>query len=164
MADKPSRKKKAAGKKKRVDRSLKTTPELKNEPEDIPPGMRQIAMFYLAFSVVSRAIPWIAICICIYFLSGAISSMAGKTTVSNLSWRWVVGISKDDKPEDIWPPVALLGGVGAIIAVAIGRYRLTKSKNVYLAKRVATLEKAVNPDRTSSGLLPSGETNPEHDL
>jgi hypothetical protein len=87
----------------------------------------------------------------LYYL--AIDSFAGKTTIANIAMKYLAG--KESNFGLPW----ILASVLCIWAI-LERYlriRKTESLQGYIKK----LEKKLDPDRTTSGLLPTGETNPK---
>lgn len=67
----------------------------------------------------------------------------------------------------IWIGLALsaLGGMIGLAGFVYGRNqeRFRERKTRELAARIRELEQLIDPDRTSSGLSPDGNTNPEDD-
>jgi len=80
----------------------------------------------------------------------AIEALAGKTTVTNFLVNFLMGW--DTSLEWILFVVALL--------YATGQQRLRRRTTRLLERRIRELETRIDPDRKSSGLLSTGETNP----
>lgn len=103
----------------------------------------------LAGQIVNGAI-WIALAYIGYL---AIDSLAGKTTVANIVLKYLTA-----EESDYGFPWIL---VGAFAIWAVLERRLRKRKIESLQGHIRELEKRLDPNRTTSGLLPTGDTNPE---
>lgn len=82
--------------------------------------------------------------------------IAGKTTVANI----IIGYF-NSKESDFGAPWVLTL-VAFIWAYLERKEKLRKTQELH--KRIMELEKRVDPNRTSSGLLPTGETNPKDEV
>lgn len=88
-----------------------------------------------------------------YFLYLSVVALAGKTTMANVVLNLLTQAKIDQKVS--WG-VTLLA-----VAYGIGQRRLRKRKVAELAGRVIMLETSIDPRRTSSHILPSGQTRRE---
>jgi hypothetical protein len=128
------------------------------DPRSPPPD---IAYRFLVtdnvFETVRFAIRWGSI-VAIAYLFGvpAIQALAGQTTVAS----FFIAIFTKEPPSlsVIWFWVAVWFMIWAVVERTL-RHRKVK----YLANRLAELEKQVDPERSSSGLAPTGQTHPSDD-
>lgn len=98
--------------------------------------------------IIIEIIRYGAIVACFYFLQQMVHDLAGKQTAAKIN-------------VDIMTEVfAVAFGIGGI---AYGRRqrKLRRDKTEYLQNRIQSLEKLVDPKRSSSRLTPRGETRPE---
>ncbi len=110
----------------------------------------------LIASVVHGAFKWCSlglIPVCAYL---TLTAYAGKETFANVSLQGVINVST----------VCSLTLGAAVIGVVFGRrYKKLHGNTVeQMHKRVKNLELQIDPNRTSSGLTPRGDTPPEDRL
>jgi len=86
----------------------------------------------------------------------AIEALAGKTTIANIVLKYLTA-----EESDYGVPWIL---AGACTIWAILERRLRKRKTEALQGRIRELETRLDSNRTTSGLLPTGETNPEDNI
>lgn len=79
----------------------------------------------------------------------SVAALAGKATSANI--MAAVGVSE-------WLTIAV---VSVLVAGNIGQARLRKWSTARLTDRIKDLELQLDPDRSSSKLLPDGSTRPE---
>ena len=91
-----------------------------------------------------------------YFGYQAVSVLAGKTTDAKL----VLSYFTSEENKCLVPLIA--AAVAVVFAVA--ERNLRRRKTEYLQGRIRELELKIDPDRTTSGLLTTGDTNPRHKL
>ena len=106
-------------------------------------------IFDLAKRVVNGGI-WIALAYIGYL---AIDSLAGKTTIANIVLKYLTA-----EQSDYGVPWIL---AGACAVWAVLERKLRKRKTESLQGRIKHLEERLDPGRTTSGLLPTGDTHPE---
>ena len=105
--------------------------------------------FDLAGQIVAGII-WLGLAYIGYL---AIDSLAGKTTIANILLGYFTS-----KESDFGLPW-ILAVVFAIWAIL--ERRLRKRKTESMQSHIRELEQRLDPSRTSSGLLPTGETHPQ---
>ena len=103
------------------------------------------------FRTVRRGIKWLAlvgIAFCGYL---AVASVAGKTTHFSGTLTYAVSAGK------------VLPWIVTVFAViwAVNEQRLRRQKTITMARRIKSLETRLDPNVSSSGLTPDGETPPE---
>jgi hypothetical protein len=112
--------------------------------------------FYLwnrCFNLASKAIPWVAIVFVAIQTRIALQALAGKRTIAD----FIVGWFGDGSGLTI----TLSFSATAIATLwAIIERKLRHRKVEYLGKRNTKNEQLIDPNRTSSGLLPDGTTHP----
>jgi hypothetical protein len=84
----------------------------------------------------------------------SVEALAGKITLADLALSYFT--SKENDHGIPWVIAVLCG----IWAIAERRFRLAKTQS--MSDYIKDLEKRLDPNRTSSDLLPTGETNPRH--
>lgn len=104
-------------------------------------------------SLVIRYLFWLGIAY-IAYLSLEVAS--GKTTIANI----VIGYFTSKESDFGAPWILTFFAFGWALLERKERRRKTQE----LQKRIGELEKRIDPNRTSSGLLSTGETNPKDDL
>lgn len=88
----------------------------------------------------------------VYFVSDAVKSLAGQQTGANIDVNFIAGFSVSET-------MAWVVGAGGVLYGQ--RERSLKGKAVKrLHERIEFLERKVDPNRSSSGLTPTGNTNP----
>lgn len=104
-------------------------------------------------SVINNVVRWAGCCVIAYFAYRSVDALAGQQTTAD------IGINLLGKFElsDVF--AVLFGGGGLFYGVQ--QKRLRQSTVERLQGRVRGFEKDKDRDRTSSGLTPRGETNPE---
>lgn len=88
-----------------------------------------------------------------YFASKGIEALAGSNTslIIDTSMKFLANFT-----------VILPAGIAAATSAwAVGERKLRQKKTGYLQDRIKQLEAGKDPDRTSSGLTRTGETNPK---
>ena len=83
----------------------------------------------------------------------AVKELAGETTVANVVIMYFT--SEDNDYGLPWFLAAIFA------AWALFEAKLRRSKTRALQGHIQKLETLIDPNRTSSGLLPTGETNPK---
>ncbi len=81
-----------------------------------------------------------------------IRELAGKETEASFLFQYF--ISKDNDYGMPW----IIAGAALLYARVERSFRLKKTKQ--LTERIQELERRIDPNRSSSGLTPTGETNP----
>jgi len=104
--------------------------------------------FDLAGQVVNGAI-WLGLA---YIGYRAIDTLAGKTTIANIVLSYLTA-----EESDYGLPWVL---AGAFAIWAVLERRLRKRKTESMQDHIKSLETRLDPERTSSGLLASGDTSP----
>ena len=99
--------------------------------------------------VKAGAIVWIA-----SFVRDAFIASVGQST--DVSVIVELFFSKGNDYGIPWIIVLILFGWGVL------ERRLRRDKTERLQARIVELEKIIDPERSTSGLLPTGETNPRH--
>ena len=91
-----------------------------------------------------------------YFAFGAVRALAGKQTTA-----WFFAQLLYPKSGEVLGPWAL-----TVMSVSWGTLerRLRLRKTEYMQQRIRELEHRLDPNRTSSGLLADGRTNPRDQL
>ncbi len=107
----------------------------------------------LAASAFSLLIPWGALIVIAYYLSGSINVLAGKYTFADIGFRVLSDIRVSDGVA------YLLGGGG--VAYGLNERRLRRKTIERLSGRIQELEKRLDPRRSSSKLTRRGTTRPE---
>lgn len=110
-------------------------------------------VIYRIFDLLDKIVMASIYIACFYFSYLAIDALAGKTTITNMVISYFSA-----KESDFGLPwvVAVLTSFWAIL-----ERRERKRKTESMHKHNRELEFRINPDRTSSGLLPTGDTNPK---
>jgi hypothetical protein len=93
---------------------------------------------------------------CAYFGYLAIVALAGQQTDARFALSY---FTSGDNDYGLPWLVALV-----VIVLAFGERKLRLRKTRYLQGRIRELEQRVDPNRTSSGLLEDGSSNPKDDL
>ncbi|QOJ19983.1 MAG: hypothetical protein HRU77_04295 [Gammaproteobacteria bacterium] len=88
-----------------------------------------------------------------YFCYLSIDALAGKTTITNVVLSYLKA-----KESDFGMPW-ILAFIFFLWAIFERKERRRKTEQLHKHNR--KLEMIINPDRSSSGLLPTGETNPK---
>ena len=125
--------------------------------DDIPrdSGARQYSLCLEIIKTTGRVVPYIAITVTVYFVYLAIVAVAGTTT----QFKFFHTISLEILGRSLpWWLLTICTVLWAIIENALRRRKTEK-----LAGRIAKLESQLDPNRTSSGLTPSGDTHPDDD-
>ena len=105
------------------------------------------------FSLATHVIKWAGIVSVVYFISSAVSDLAGKTTLANI----VVQVLQAGSVREV-VSYAIAGGG---ITYGLLERRLRKSEIRHLGQQKKELESALDPNRSTSQLTESGETRPE---
>lgn len=90
---------------------------------------------------------------CAYFAWQATAVLAGRQTNADLNFSAFLAV--DDDKGLPWVIAILMAGWAYL------ERRLRLNKTAQLQSHIKQLELRLDPNRTSSGLLPTGETNPE---
>ena len=126
------------------------------------PGTRELELRHefrvRRLEVVARAldklIPGATLVLVVYFgVYRAAHELSGKQTVATLT----ATLLADTRPNEIIAYVLAL--VGWIFGV--NAQRLRRNTTARLTRRIQQLERQIDPNRTSSGLTPRGQTPPE---
>ena len=115
------------------------------------------AAIYVELLSSFRTLVW-ALCIafCAYCVVLIVRALAGHVTHANVAMRFVVGgFAHFGTAKFAWP--VSFGSVGYALLERRERRRKTQK----LAKRIAELERMIDPTRTSSELTASGQTRKE---
>ncbi|WP_144057448.1 hypothetical protein [Novipirellula maiorica] len=104
-------------------------------------------------SVINNAIRWTGCGVIAYFLFKAIDSLSGQTTTADIG----IGLVGQLELSDVF--AILFGGGGAVYGARQKSLRQETVERLQL--RIRELEENEDGSRTSSGLTPRGETNPE---
>jgi hypothetical protein len=88
-----------------------------------------------------------------YFGYRMASSLAGQTTMADIGLKFLT----DMKLSDTF--ATLFGGGGVLFGLR--RWQLQRKNTAHLAPRIAEHEKRLDPKRSSSRLLETGDTRPE---
>ncbi len=106
-----------------------------------------------SFDLAKQVIGGCVLIVLAYIGYLAIDALAGKTTITNIVLKYLTAQESDYGIP--WISVILFA------LWAILERKLRKRKTEVFQKRIKILEKKIDHNRTSSGLSPSGETNPE---
>jgi len=123
-----------------------------NKPNEDERALRFMVIskiFDLAKQLINGVI-WVSLAYIGYL---AIDSLAGKTTIANIVLKYLTA-----EESDYGIPWIL---TCAFAIWAILENKLRKRKTESFQGRIKELEERLDPNRTTSGLLPSGETHPE---
>lgn len=104
-------------------------------------------------SIINSLIRWGAIVLIVRYTYLSIATLAGEQTSSNI----VISLITDFKANK-WLAY-LIGGSGFFYGAS--QARLRKNTVERLQSRIQELEKRIDPKRSSSNLLTTGETRPE---
>lgn len=115
--------------------------------------LRRIEKSRGAAFVIGMLIRYSALVLCVRYGYLTVASLAGKSTLANI----VVSALADVRVSETiaW----LFGAGGTLFGFAQRRFR--KKTVERLSARNMELEKSIDPRRTSSALLPTGDTRPE---
>lgn len=126
-------------------------------PGELPPSMPRSTLIFVAiertFESLNHAVFWGALVAIGYFAFGALRAFAGTDT--DVSILLHVLAERVARVEVSWPLAILF----LVWAVTERRLRLRKTEA--LQGHIKALEQRLDPQRTSSGLLPTGESTPE---
>ncbi len=103
------------------------------------------------YTTIRYAIKYFSIAISIYFIGQALQPFAGQETFINIFISFLA---------DVKFAVAITLS-GAACAWAIVERSLRRRKTDKLQGRIIELESLIDPDRSSSGLMTNGTTNPK---
>jgi hypothetical protein len=124
--------------------------------ERIPPKwLLRLTLIDRCFDLGMALIKWGGRVAIAYVAYLCVDTLAGKSTLAS----FLVSILAP-KENNILLWICIPVALGAIAWGSIERY-LRQQKTKYLTERNAMLEKRIDPNRTSSGLMPTGDTNPE---
>lgn len=104
-------------------------------------------------AVLINLIRWSAVCVICYFGYLSIKSLAGESTTADIG----IKLMGDIRLSEVF--AYLFGGGG--VAYGYRQKKLRQNTVERLQGRNQTLEEKLDPHRTSSGITPRGETNPE---
>lgn len=104
-------------------------------------------------AVLNNLIRWAGVVGCTGFVYLAISELAGQKTTADIGLELLADI----KLSEVF--AYLFGGGGVVYGMR--QKKLRKDTVERLQDRVRRLEKAHDPNRTSSGLTPRGDTHPK---
>ena len=105
------------------------------------------------FTLATHFITWAGIVAVAYFISSAVSDLAGKTTLANI----VVQVLQAGSVRELGSYAVAGGG----ITYGLRERRLRKSEIRHLGQQKRRLESALDPNRSTSQLTETGETRPE---
>ena len=104
------------------------------------------------FDLVGLIVKSVTLVTISYFILQALEALAGKTTITNIFLAYITA-----EESDYGLPWLLT------VSFAVWAYlerRLRKRKTEHFHSHNKEIETKIHPDRTSSGLLNSGDTNP----
>jgi hypothetical protein len=107
----------------------------------------------LVASIIENGIRWPAACVIAFFGYLSIRALAGQHTVADIGIRVLGNLQVSEAVA--W----IFGGSG--IVYGWRQRKLRRDKVERLQGRVRALETERDPNRSSSGLTPRGETHPE---
>lgn len=103
-------------------------------------------------TVLNNLIRWSALSVIAYFAYRTVASLSGETTTADIG----IKLFADVKLSEVF--AYLFGGGGVVYGV---RQRNLRGNTIErLQGRIKSLEKRLDPGRTSSGLTPRGSTHP----
>ncbi len=106
---------------------------------------------------VGRTVRWLiafgAAIVIFHYLTEIMGSLAGKTTTANVVLNMLGSLNFSSS-------LAWVGTLGAV-SYGAGQKRLRKRAVNNLHEHIRNLETRLDPNRTSSELAPTGETNPK---
>jgi hypothetical protein len=102
-------------------------------------------------------IKWASIAIIVWQLRLAIDSLAGKSTLANFGVFLVADLKANKVFSHIIMALLALGGV----SFGVREKRLKRKVIKQSGDRIASLERRLDPKRTSSGLMIDGRSRPE---
>lgn len=105
------------------------------------------------FKLASLAIKGAVACFIAWRIELAIGHLAGGETSVSVIVNWAVG-------KGALPTLGGLFGAGGIVYGARER-KEKKRKTAAMARRIKELEHRLDPNRTSCGLTPEGDTHPD---
>ena len=88
-----------------------------------------------------------------YFFYHTVHSLSGQTTLADIGLKFITDMKLSDT-------FALLFGGGGVL-FGLRRWQLQRKNTSHLASRIAEHEKRLDPKRSSSKLLETGDTRPE---
>ena len=113
--------------------------------------------FQSVTTTIGTACRWGGAAVIVYYLYKSVEAVAGRVTVANVdialdpfATRW---------PVRVCLALGALGVIGSLYGWRERRLRRTTIER--LQRRNQTLEKLIDPNRTSSELTPRGDTRPE---
>ena len=126
------------------------------EPEKSPLNQAQIVRFGLWFDVLKTvrhlgkwaAIAFVAVCAWL-----SIEALAGKATMLKAVFEYTTG----NKATVILPWLVTI----VMLVWALRERALRRRKTAQMQNHAREIETRLDPDRTGSGLLPDGRTNPK---
>jgi membrane protein implicated in regulation of membrane protease activity len=122
----------------------------------VPTRRRTAQSLFLIVSNLLVAYKWP---LCIMFVVWvAVPAIAGKTTVASISVLILFATKVGAQAGVPWV-ITAIAGVWALL-----ERRLRRKKTEYLSKRIERLERKIDPKRSSSGLLPSGDSQSRYPL
>ncbi len=113
-------------------------------------GLHLVFLTVRAIEAVAKPAMYVLLARYAYF---SIEALAGKKTDASFVLNYIFASGGDH-----WLP-----WVVSFFAMLYGsaQHVLRKRKTAYFSKRISDLELRIDPSRTSSELLPTGETNPK---
>lgn len=109
-----------------------------------------------SFDIARRSLRYIFLLILAYICYLGLVELSGKTTLANIMFGYF-----SSKESDFGAPWIL---TLSFLGWALLERRERRRKTQMLDKRIKELELRIDPNRTSSELLPTGETNPKDDV
>lgn len=106
-----------------------------------------------AITVLKEGIKWGSIVLIAYFIYLSIASLAGQTTLASIGITFIGNLTVSETVA--W----ILAASGTIYG--LNERRVRKNTVARLQPRITSLEKRLDPDRSSSTLTLRGDTNPE---
>jgi hypothetical protein len=116
--------------------------------------------------IIQPLIKWVVFAFLGYFTYMSIHDLSGKSTNAAINFKAEASLNPphdDDNEAPVWPYwMAALSTILATAGISYGlnQRRLRKLTVQQLAPYKEKWERITDPNRTSSGLLPDGSTNP----
>lgn len=126
------------------------------DPEEWLPNQIQIARFGLWLDVLKtmrHLAKWAAVAVIAVCAWLSIGSLAGKTTMLGAVFEYTTG----NKATVILPWLVTI----VMLVWALRERALRRRKTAQMQNHAREIETRLDPDRTGSGLLPDGRTNPK---
>ncbi|WP_022949551.1 hypothetical protein [Methylohalobius crimeensis] len=122
-------------------------------PKELPEGAFKLYLLERGYNIIVLLLRYGFFLGLAYIGYLSLKELAGKATIADIAFTFLGKQAVSNWGYNL----ALF--VSIIWALTERKLRLRKTK--YLSERPKNLEKQIDPNRTSSGLQPTGETNPE---